>query len=57
MDQGPESEDPEGVVGPASVEAEVAAVEQRRQGAEEEDPARVREAQEAAARSLSGCQS
>lgn len=47
VDQRPESEVPTRLMGPASLEVPLAAVERRRRRSEGQDPARVREAQEA----------
>lgn len=47
VDQRPEGEVPTRLMGPASLEVPLAAVERRRRRSEGQDPARVREAQEA----------
>ena len=57
MDQGPKSQDTQGLVGSASMADEVAvtAVEHRRQGTSPETPARVRETKATAPRALPSC--
>lgn len=60
MDQGPKRQDPQSLLGSASVadeEVAVAAVEHRRQRTPPETPARVRETKATAPRALSSRQS
>lgn len=59
MDQGPKSQDPQSLVGAASVADEVAlaAVEQRRHGTAPETPSRVRKAKAPTPRALPSRQS